>query len=121
MGKFVVRTLHDGVQFRLHAANGGMIACSAMSASEQVCLAHIETVRRIAADAAVCDRTAQTADALTAPRYEIVSDETGRFCFRLLDETGAALMQSVGYKAKASCRSGIESVRRNAPGATIVK
>ncbi|MDD4286604.1 MAG: YegP family protein [Eubacteriales bacterium] len=42
------------------------------------------------------------------------ADKKGEFRFRLKATNGEPILASEGYKAKASCKKGIESVRKNA-------
>lgn len=42
-------------------------------------------------------------------------------CFRLKARNGEIIAVSEGYKAKSSCQNGIESVRKNASDAEVVK
>ena len=46
-------------------------------------------------------------------KFEIYTDKAGEFRFRLKASNGQAILSSQGYKAKASCKNGIESVRKN--------
>ena len=46
-------------------------------------------------------------------------DKAGEYRFRLKARNGEIIVTSEGYKAKAGCLNGIESVRKNAPDATI--
>ena len=49
------------------------------------------------------------------------TDKAGEFRFRLKATNGQIIATSEGYKAKASCLNGIESVKKNAPEAEIVE
>lgn len=49
------------------------------------------------------------------------ADKAGEFRFRLKARNGEIIAVSEGYKAKASCMNGIESVKKNAPEAQIVE
>ncbi|NYT60025.1 YegP family protein [Alcaligenaceae bacterium] len=49
-----------------------------------------------------------------AGKFEIYKDKAGEFRFRLKASNGQAILASEGYKAKASCLNGIESVKKNA-------
>jgi uncharacterized protein YegP (UPF0339 family) len=49
------------------------------------------------------------------------TDQAGEFRFRLKARNGEIIAASEGYKAKASCLNGIESVRKNAPEAKVVQ
>jgi uncharacterized protein YegP (UPF0339 family) len=44
---------------------------------------------------------------------------TGRFRFNLLATNGKVIATSETYETKRACLAGIESVRKNAPNATI--
>lgn len=46
-------------------------------------------------------------------KFEIYNDNSGEFRFRLTASNGQNILASEGYKAKASCLNGIESVRKN--------
>jgi len=50
-----------------------------------------------------------------AGKFEIYTDKAGEFRFRLKASNGQAILASEGYKAKAGCTNGIESVKKNAP------
>ena len=47
--------------------------------------------------------------------------KAGEFRFRLKARNGEIIAVGEGYKAKASCLNGIDSIRRNAPEAELVK
>ena len=59
--------------------------------------------------------------AVTNPKFEMYTDKAGEFRFRLKARNGEVIAASEGYKAKASCLNGIDSVRRNAPDAAVEK
>ena len=46
-------------------------------------------------------------------KFEIYTDKRGEFRFRLKAGNGQSILASEGYKTKASCTNGIESVRKN--------
>jgi len=48
-----------------------------------------------------------------AGKFEIYKDKAGEFRFRLKSGNGQNILASEGYKAKTSCKNGIESVRKN--------
>ncbi|MEM7277444.1 MAG: YegP family protein [Pseudomonadota bacterium] len=48
-----------------------------------------------------------------AAKFEIYKDKAGEFRFRLKAGNGENILASEGYKAKASCVNGIESVKKN--------
>ncbi len=53
-------------------------------------------------------------------KFEVYKDKAGEFRFRFKASNGESMFSSEGYKAKASALSAVESIRKNAPGATIV-
>lgn len=48
-----------------------------------------------------------------AAKFELYKDNAGEFRFRLKAGNGENILASEGYKAKASCVNGIESVKKN--------
>ncbi|MBQ6543498.1 MAG: YegP family protein [Clostridia bacterium] len=120
MGKFAVKTTKSGVKFDLKAGNGEIIATSEIYSSEKSCLNGIESVRANCG-AEIEDQTVEGYAALKHPKYEIYLDKGGEFRFRLKAKNGEINAVSEGYKAKASCKNGIESVKKNAPDAPVVK
>ena len=54
-----------------------------------------------------------------AGKFELYQDAGGQFRFRLKAGNGQVIASSQAYSTKKACMSGIESVRRNASGATI--
>ena len=49
-----------------------------------------------------------------AAKFELYSDKSGEFRFRLKAGNGENILASEGYKAKSSAENGIESVKKNA-------
>ena len=121
MGKFVVKEVKTGFKFDLKAGNGEVIATSEVYTAEQSCLNGIESVRKNAVDAKLEDQTVENFETVTNPKFEVYVDKAGEFRFRLKARNGEIIAISEGYKAKASCPNGIDSVRRNAPDAEIEK
>ncbi|MXQ08397.1 DUF1508 domain-containing protein [Alphaproteobacteria bacterium GH1-50] len=52
-------------------------------------------------------------DRPVAGKFEVYKDKAGEFRFRLKAGNGQIILASEGYKRKASCMNGIESVRKN--------
>ena len=121
MGKFVVKATKTGFVFNLKAGNGETIATSEVYTTEAACMKGIESVRKNAADAKLEDQTAAEVVAATTPKFEVYTDKAGEFRFRLKARNGEVIAASEGYKAKASCLNGVDSVRRNAPDAAVEK
>lgn len=46
-------------------------------------------------------------------KFEVFNDKKGEFRFRLVAENGKIIIASEGYKTKAACLNGIESVKKN--------
>ena len=121
MGKFVVKATKTGFVFNLKAGNGEVIATSEVYTTEAACMKGVESVRNNAADAKLEDQTVAEVAAVTNPKFELYTDKAGEFRFRLKARNGEIIAVSEGYKAKASCLNGIDSVRRNAPDAAVEK
>ncbi|MBQ9832526.1 MAG: YegP family protein [Clostridia bacterium] len=121
MGKFVIRKTNTGIKFDLKASNGEVIATSEVYNSEQACRNGIESVIKNAPVAAVEDQTVEGYAQEKHPKFEVYTDKAGEFRFRLKATNGQVIAQSEGYKALASCKNGIESVKKNAVDAEIVE
>ena len=121
MGKFVIKEVKTGMKFNLKAGNGEIIATSEVYTSESACKNGIESVIANAPVAAVEDQTVEGFETQKNPKFEIYTDKAGEFRFRLKAKNGQIIATSEGYKAKASCENGIESVRKNAADGKIEK
>ena len=121
MGKFVIKTTTTGVKFDLKAGNGEVIATSEVYTTEAACRSGIASVQKAAPAAAVEDQTVENFEAQKHPKFEVYTDKAGEYRFRLKASNGQIIAVGEGYKAKASCLNGIESVKKNAPGASIVE
>ena len=120
MGKFVVKETKTGFTFRLVAGNGETIGTSEVYSSKDACLKGVESVRKNAPIANFEDQTAENPEKAVNPKFELYEAKAGAFRFRLTARNGEKILASEGYKAKASCKNGIESVRKNAPEAEVV-
>ena len=120
MGKFIVKETKTGIKFDLKAGNGEVIATSEVYASEASCMNGIESVRNNCVGG-VEDQTVEGYEAVKHPKFEVYLDKAGEYRFRLKARNGEIIAVSEGYKAKASCLNGIESVKKNAPDAPVEK
>ena len=121
MGKFVVKTTKTGFVFNLKAGNGEVIAVSEVYTTEAACMKGIESVKKNSVTAKLEDQTVEGFETVTNPKFEVYTDKAGEFRFRLKARNGEIIAVGEGYKAKASCLNGIDSIRRNAPEAEVVK
>ena len=120
MSKFSAKLTPAGFSFNLVADNNEVIATSQVYTSKGGCLKGIESVQTNAPYAPVEDQTVADFERLENPKFEVFTDKAGKFRFRLKAANGEIIAASQGYKAKASCLNGIESVRANAPWAEVV-
>ena len=121
MGKFVIRKTNTGIKFDLKAGNGEVIATSEAYSSEESCRNGIVSVQKNAPVAAVENQTVEGYAVEKHPKFEVYTDKAGEFRFRLKATNGQIIAVSEGYKAMASCMNGIESVKKNAVDAPVVK
>jgi hypothetical protein len=120
MGKFEIKNVKTGIKFNLKAGNGEIIATSEVYTTEAACRKGIESVRNNALSA-VEDQTVEPIEVQKHPKYEVYLDKAGEYRFRLKARNGEIIAVGEGYKKKVSCLNGIESIKRNAPDAEIVK
>ena len=121
MGKFVIKEVKTGIMFNLKAGNGEVIATSEVYSSEYSCRAGIASVQKNAPIAAIENQTVEGYAKEKHPKFEVYKDKAGEFRFRLKATNGQIIAVGEGYKALAGCLNGIESIKKNAPDAPIVK
>ncbi|MBQ9308369.1 MAG: amidohydrolase family protein [Clostridia bacterium] len=119
MSKFSAKLTPAGFSFNLVADNNEIIATSQVYASKAGCLKGIESVQTNAPFAPVEDQTVANFERLENPKFEVFTDKADKFRFRLKAANGEIIAASQGYKEKAYCFKGIESVRANAPWAEV--
>lgn len=57
-----------------------------------------------------------------AYKFELYQDKKGEYRWRLIAPNGQMIANGgEGYTTKANCKKGIESVKKNAPGAEVVE
>ncbi len=120
MGKFIQRKTATGFKFDLKAGNGEVIATSEVYTTETSCVNGINSVKNNCVGD-VEDQTVEPVVTCKHPKFEVYLDKAGEYRFRLKAKNGEIIAVSEGYKAKASCLNGIESVKKNAPEAPVEK
>ena len=119
MGKFIIRKTENGnFLFFLKASNMQTVCQSQVYSSMSSCKAGVESIRKNCGSN-IEDQTLQKFEAIKNPKYEIYLDKAGEYRFRLKASNGENILSSQGYTTKAACKNGIESIRKNAPDATV--
>lgn len=119
MGKFLVKTTKTGFKFDLKAGNGQVIGTSEVYSTKKACLNGIESVKKNSEIAKFENQTEENFEKVTNPKFEMYEDKGKEFRFRLKAKNGGNILASEGYKTKESCLKGIESVKKNAPIASV--
>ncbi|WP_293301802.1 YegP family protein [Pedobacter sp. UBA4863] len=105
MGKFEITTRKNGdYQFNLKAGNGQVILSSQGYNAKAGCENGIESVKK---------------NAIDDNRYDRLESSNGKPYFNLKASNGQVIGSSEMYESVASMENGIESVKKNAPDATI--
>jgi len=120
MGKFVIKEVKTGFMFNLKAGNGEIIATSEVYTTLDACKNGCASVAKNAPVANLEDQTVAGFETQKNPKFEVYTDKAGEFRFRLKATNGQIIAVGEGYKAKAGCLNGIESIRKNAPEAPVV-
>ncbi len=122
MGKFVIKQTKTGYTFSLKAGNGEVIATGGEVFNTLTsCKNSIESVIKNAQIANFEDQTVEGYAEEKNPKFEMYVDKKGEYRFRLKARNGEPIAASEGYTAKAGCKNGIESVRKNVVDAVIVE
>ena len=107
MGKFEVKVRKDNqFQFNLKASNGQTILTSEAYTTKAACLNGIESVKK---------------NAVEDKRFEKLTAKNGKPYFNLKATNGQVIGTSEMYESEASRDNGIESVKKNAPEASVVE
>ncbi len=105
MGKFVITKRSNGeFQFSLKAGNGQEILRSEGYKTKDACENGIASVKRNAQDAS---------------KFDSKTSKDGKFYFNLKATNGQIIGTSEMYETQAACTNGIDSVKKNAPEATL--
>lgn len=105
MGKFVItKRKDDEFQFNLKAGNGENILTSEGYTAKAGCTNGIESVRK---------------NAPLDERYERKNSTNDKFYFNLKASNGQIIGTSQMYASESGRDNGIESVKKNAPDATV--
>lgn len=105
MGKFVISTRTNGeFQFNLKADNGQVILTSEGYTTKAACENGIESVKKNASDDA---------------RYDRKKSTNGKNYFNLKAANSQIIGTSEMYESSTAMETGIASVKKNAPGATV--
>lgn len=105
MGKFIVSKRSNGeFQFNLKAGNGQVILTSEGYSSKANCHNGVESVKK---------------NALHDERFEKKESKNGKHFFNLKASNGQIIGSSEMYESTSSRDNGIESVKKNAPDASV--
>jgi uncharacterized protein YegP (UPF0339 family) len=119
MGKFVIKKAKDGVKFDLLAGNNQVIATSEIYTTLSACKDGIASVQKNSVAANLEDQTVEDVQTAKNPKFEVYKDKAEKFRFRLKATNGEIIATGEAYESKAGCMNGIESIRKNAPEASI--
>ncbi len=105
MGTFIMSVAKNGeFKFVLKAGNGQVILASELYTTKAACKNGIESVMK---------------NALLDERFDRLTAKNGKFYFNLKASNGQIIGTSEMYESVASRDNGIESVKKNAPGAEV--
>ena len=105
MGKYVVsKRSNDEFQFNLKASNGEIILTSEGYKTKVSCMNGIASVQKNSPEDS---------------RYEVKEAKNGKFHFNLKATNGQVIGSSQLYASEATCKNGIESVKKNGPTTVI--
>lgn len=119
MNKFIIHTVPTGVKFDLKAPNGQTVLTSEVYRTAAACRKGIASVQKSVLTAALEDLTDFSGRTFSNPKFELYRDKAGAYRFRLKARNGAIIAVSDAYAARAGAISGLESVKKNAPGAKV--
>lgn len=105
MGKFIIKKRVNGeFQFNLKASNGEVILTSEGYTNKAACQNGITSVKT---------------NAPNDNKYDRITSASGKYYFNLKAANGLIIGTSQMYESTAGRENGIESVKSNAPGASV--
>ena len=119
MAKFTVKKTNTGYNFLLVANNGQPVGSSQVYKALKSALTGVDSVKNCAPVAEVEDGTVENVEEKKNPKFVLYVDKAGEFRFRLQAANGQAILASEGYTTLANCKNGVESVKKNAPEASV--
>lgn len=106
MGKFeIIQRKNSEYQFNLKASNGQVILTSEGYTTKANCHNGIESVRK---------------NSQIDSHFDHKNSKDGKWYFTLKASNGQVIGTSETYESKTNCEQGAESVKKNAPEATVV-
>jgi uncharacterized protein YegP (UPF0339 family) len=106
MGKFVIKQTNSGYRFNLKADNGQIILTSETYASKAGCLNGVDSVK---------------SNARYDSNYDRRTSSNNKYYFNLKAGNGQVIGTSEMYETTSGRENGIDSVKSNAPGASLVE
>jgi DNA-binding protein Alba len=98
-------------RFRLRAGNGEIIATG--EAYEQ----HAGVIKGVKSVQKNCNSEVEDltigVSGISNPKYQMTTDENGKYRFHLKASNGEIIAQSEGYETKDGCMNGIEAVKKS--------
>jgi len=116
--KFKISPARDGQFVAKFVYNAETLVWSENYASKASAKNCIESIKKHAPDAAVFDLSAGDEGA-KGYRFEIAASRDEQFFVRFVAANGETMVRSETYKAKASARNCINSVKTNGPAAPV--
>jgi uncharacterized protein YegP (UPF0339 family) len=96
-------------RFRLRAENNKIVAVSQGYSQHASCMNGVESVQKNC-NAAIEDITTKGL-VIPNPKFQVYSDVSGEYRFRLIAANGEEIAASEGYQAKEGCLNGIAAVK----------
>lgn len=126
MGAFIIKKTNTGFNFSLIASNKQKIAVSSqVYTTKSACKTGMASIAKNAEkcikENRIEDKTLKNPTACSCPKFEVYLDKAGEFRYRLIATNGESIaMSEEGYKTKAGCIKGMQSVATNAINAEII-
>jgi uncharacterized protein len=100
----------EKIRFRVISNNNQVVAFGEACENHEVCLKGITEVQKNC-NVALEDLTVEDCPVIPNPKFEVYTDVTGLFRFRLKDAEGRTIIQGEGCGSKEGCLDGVEVVK----------
>jgi DNA-binding protein Alba len=98
-------------RFRFKAENNRIVAVGEAYEQHASCIKGIKSIQKNCT-AEIEDLTVESDTRVSNPKYQVFTDTSSKYRFRLLASNGEVIAQSEGYETKDGCFNGVESFKR---------
>jgi len=119
MGKFVIIKNKSGYSYHFEGEDALILGTGDSHKNLASARVGIDSIKNIAADCRIEDRTAEKVNRVHNPKYEIYKDGNKKLRFVMKAKNGQRVLQSVPFKEMDDLLAAIETIKNTASDSAI--